>query len=253
MSYPDRHHPVFFLEDSLKGMGVEAAFHRGERTLGCWGLIIRDTPFVWLVDNRWPHEREREDPAARQLMAQGAMVCCAQKPDADRLGARWLPLAATPGYAVAEKERLFDVGFVGYVRDEQRAGILADVGARFTLSAAQGVFGDSAVDTYHAARAGLNVPTYYGNPLAYDVNMRVFEVAATGTPLVTNWLPDLEALGFADGHTCYIYRHRDEAVDAIQKALANPSVGKTAAELVKARHTYDWRAREVMRWIDGQG
>ncbi len=149
--YPDRHHPVFFLQDTLTALGVRAEYNeRDERTEGCWGLIIEGKPFIWLIDNRWPWERVNEDPAAAKLMERGALVCCAQKPDADRIGAKWLPLAVTPGYRppLDPTQKLYDVGFVGYIHDEQRLAILKELSRHFTACNTSGVFGDSAVRVY---------------------------------------------------------------------------------------------------------
>lgn len=256
ISYPPRHHPVFFLIDALTALGADAQFARDERTRGCWGMKVNGKIVVYLIDNRHPHEAAHEDPAAAELLQAGALVMCAQQPDAERVGAKWLPLAVTPGYRTPETPvaKLWDVGFVGYVRDAGRMDVLRHVIRRFTLCAHQGVFGDDAVSVYWQSRVGLNVPTGYGAPTSYDTaNMRCFEVLATGTPLVTAYEPYLNDLGLADGATCLTYRDADELIRQIDKALANPAwaaqIGRDGAALAQARHTYQQRAQQVLEWL----
>lgn len=249
--YPERHHPVFFLEDALRALGADVEFnHRDERTLGCWGLIVNGKPMVWLIDNRHEHERVTEDPAAKELLARGALVCHAQKPDMERVGGKWLPLAATPGYRPMNREKLYDAAFVGYVRDAGRATLLADIASRYTLSVNAGLFGDHAVEAYNMARCGVNIPTGYGQADAYDsANMRFFEVMACGIPLVTpfeNYLYDLGVIANID----YVAYHAPgDLLDAVSYALQHPEIGDTGRRLVESRHTYAHRAQQVLEWL----
>lgn len=257
-TYPDRHHPVFFLQDALNALGIRADFARDARTLGCWGLLFPDFDnrlLVWLIDNRIPHEQANEDPAARELLARGAIVAHAQKPDAERVGGHWLPLAASPGFRPIATDKLCDVAMVGYVRDQGRMRMLSDVAAKFRLNVAQGVFGDAAVRVYCGAHVGLNVPSHYGTPYCYDINMRVFEIAACGVPLVTNNLAELAELGFIDAVNCYVYSEGGFSITgAIQIALGKAeqfNVGQAGYELVQKRHLYSHRAEQVKQWLSG--
>jgi hypothetical protein len=254
--YPDRHHPVFFLQDSLQAEGVQAEFNsRDERTKGMWGLIIGGKPFVWLIDNRWTHEAKTEDPSARDMIAKGALVCCAQKPDAERIGAKWLPLAVTPEYKppATPVRQLTDVAFVGYIRDKGREQMLLDLNAHFSISVSQGHFGNAAVSAYHLARLGMNIPTRYGHPQAYDsANMRCFEILATGTPLVTAYQDYLSELGLEHGFNCFLYKSPQDCIEVILNALAQRDlaiIGKQAAQLANERHTYGHRAKQVLEWL----
>lgn len=250
-TYPPRHHPVFFLEDALRVLGADVEFAKDERTLGCWGLIVNGKRMVWLIDNRHPHEALTEDPAAKRLLDEGVLVCHAQKPDAERVGGKWLPLAVTPGYRTPDNpvEKLYDVGFVGYVRDSARADILRHVARHFKLHIAQGVFGDDAVSVYWQSRVGLNIPTNYGAPDAYDsANMRCFEILATGTPLATPDQGYLRELRLQ----CGGYSDADDLIRYINQMIDNPLAIITAADHVKlahTHHTYEVRANQVLQWL----
>lgn len=254
-AYPDLHHPCFFLVDALQALGADAEFARDERTLGCWGMSVNGKIAVWLIDNRWPHESGKEDPAAAQLLKRGVLVMCAQKRDAERVVGRWLPIAVTPGYAlpVTPQPKQHDVGMVAYIRDSGREQLIRHAARYFRVNVAQGLFGNAAVDTYWRAKVALNVPTQFGNPLAYDIPMRVFEALATGTPLVTNALPELGELGIEDGVTCLTYTDGDSMIDAIGRLVKDDAlaerIGTAGAKLAQERHTYRHRAEQVLEWL----
>lgn len=256
-TYPQRYHCVQFLEDAVRGLGVEVEFARDERTEGCYGLIIQGKPMVWLIDNRNSHEAVHEDVAADRLLRRGVPVFHAQRPDKERVGGRWLPIAVTPGFGLPQhpvaKQRT--AAFVGYPRDANRAAVLDYVRKQIDLNIAMYAFGDDANRAYHEARVGLNVPVCYGEPHAYDVNMRVFEVCATGTPLVTNHLPELYTLGLVPGEHLLAYRDKADIVPCIEWLLRRPAEAATLARnaynQVMARHTYRNRALEVLEVMRG--
>lgn len=250
--YPVSHHPVYFLISALQAIGVAVEFAKDERTHGCWGLVFPDygnRVMVWLIDNRHLHEREREDPAAKALLDTGALVCHAQKPDMERVGGHWLPLAASPGFYPTGITKLHDAASIGYLRDLQRVSRLADVAAVCDLVVQWGVFGDDANRLYNSARVGVNVPTRWGMPNSYDVNMRVFEVAACGISLVTPHEDCLTELGFVDGLTCLTYGTHRTVADAVLMGLDMPAIGAAALALVNERHTYAHRAKQVLAWL----
>jgi glycosyltransferase involved in cell wall biosynthesis len=256
-TYPERHHPCFFLEDALNKLGASAKVVRDDSTFNCWGLVVNGKRMVWLIDNRHPHEALTEDPAAKRLLDDGVLVCHAQKPDMERVGGKWLPLAATPGYRPPAKpvEKLYDVGFVGYVRDSARANILKHVARHFKVGVQQGVFGDSAVSAYWQSKVGLNIPTNYGAADAYDTaNMRLFEIMATGTPVVTARETYLSELGVVDRvPEIMTFTNIDYLIEGIELRLKNSDVlaeaGLKNAKLVQERHTYEHRAKQVLEWL----
>lgn len=254
-SYPERHHPIFFLQDALIELGADAVFNvRDERTEGCWGLIVNGKPMVWLIDNRHLHEQEKEDPAAKKLLDAGALVCHAQKPDMERVGGKWLPLAVTPGYRPPDKpvEKVYDVGFVGYIRDWQRANVITHLARHFKVCTEQGVFGNAALDVYWKSKVGINIPTGYGSPDAYDsANMRCFEILATGTPLVTPFEDYLSELGLIDGKNCITYRSLDMLIECLPFVeAASEKISNNGIQLIQERHTYAHRAKQVLEWLN---
>lgn len=254
MNYPDRWHPCYFLENSLRELDAQAQVIRDERTEGCWGLLVNGKVMVWFIDNRWDHEKAKEDPAAERLLSRGALVCHAQKPDMERVGGRWLPLAASPGFTYNELPKTHDCAFVGTVRDATRASVLTDVAAHVSLCVKEGVFGIEAVDAYQRASVGLNVVTNAFHPDAYDsANMRLFEIMATGTPLLTPYQPYLHELGVQCGINCYTYYDVSEIVPLV-KSIVNDQrgaeiAGLKGARLIQERHLYSHRAKTVLEWL----
>jgi hypothetical protein len=222
-----------------------------------WSLEIDGRLVVWCIDIRWQHERDAHEMDIRGLQDNGALICCAQKQDAAHFGGKWLPLAVTPGYAPPEQPvtKLTDVAFVGYIRDKEREQMLLDINSKFSLSSVQGQFGADAVSNYHQARLGVNVPTRYGHPQAYDsANMRLFEVMATETPVVTPRAEYLADLGLVNEHNCFMYDSPQDLLDVIEKALSGrydlDGIGEEASYLCNERHTYTHRATQVMEWLD---
>ena len=257
MNYPDRHHPCYFLADALTALGHPAEVIRNHETLNCWGLRVGSRIMVWLIDNRWAHEAQDEDPAAKELMARGVLVCHAQKPDQQRVGGHWLPLAATPGYLggfVPEPEKRVDAAFVGYVRDAGRSQMLIHLAGKARVSIQQGVFGADALHAYQEAVCGVNIPTRYGEPNAYDsANMRLFEIAAAGRPVVTAHEDYLSELGFINNVNCLTYQDGDDLVDAVMVLKGNAemadTIGVRGHQLILERHTYAHRAKQVLEWL----
>lgn len=263
MNYPPEHHPVFFLRDALRELGATADFNgRDERTLGCWGLIVNGKPMAWLIDNRLPHEAEHEDPATKELLAWGVLVCHAQKPDMERVGGKWLPLACSPNFLtplqqhgeMRIREKSHDAGFCGYIHDMGRATLLAHLAAFCKLNTQSGVFGEEAVNVYTSALCGVNIPSHFGQPYCTDLNMRVYEIMGCGVPLITNTLPSLKEIGFLDGVHGYAYRDPDHLCQIVHSLSKHPldayQMGDAARKLVEQQHTYEHRAAQVLEWLN---
>jgi hypothetical protein len=72
------------------------------------------------------------------------------------------------------------------------------------------------------------------------------KLSGIGTAPVCDPTPDLTDLGFIDGHTTVVYSSFDDLVDRLHTYLDQPDqlrdIGRRAADLVRARHTWDHRA-----------
>lgn len=254
--YPDGHHPTVFVKDALEALGHSVVWD-DQRLQGCEGFAVDDVPVAWLLDNRVPANRARQDPAAKSMLQSGEVVVChCQLEDANRVGGFWLPLAATPRYAPPEKpvKQSYDVAFVGYLNDFERAGVMARLRQKLSLNTASRVFYEEAAAVYHAARVGLNVPAMYGTGIDYDVNMRVFEIMACGLPLVTNENKALGNLGIFSGVNCLTYTDEEDLIRQVKLLLADPAMGQEMArrglDLVRRRHTYEQRAKDLLGIIE---
>jgi hypothetical protein len=82
------------------------------------------------------------------------------------------------------------------------------------------------------------------------VNMRVFEVMACGTPLITTRHEDMDYYRFVEGQHYLGFTGLDEMLDKIGYVLAHPgeteAMARRAMEFVLAKHTYYNRALEVI-------
>lgn len=97
---------------------------------------------------------------------------------------------------------------------------------------------------------------------ARDVAMRpglepmakLFEGAGAGCCPVADAMDDLGALGFRDGETAITFRSHEELVERLRWWLARPAelreLGRAAARLAHARHTWAHRAAELRQLLE---
>lgn len=78
---------------------------------------------------------------------------------------------------------------------------------------------------------------------------KTFEIAAAGAVPLIPPSPDLAPLGFVDGETAMVWRDFDELAGLVRGYRSDPApfaaVGRAAAVLSHARHTWDHRAAEL--------
>ena len=90
-----------------------------------------------------------------------------------------------------------------------------------------------------------------------DANMRVFEVLASGALLVTSLPSELTDLGFVNGLHFIGYQEEREIMSIVQHFLgdegARANIARAARAKVLAEHTYDVRARELVRRLQSFG
>lgn len=160
----------------------------------------------------------------------------------------WLPCAveplAYPNKPVAIKK--YDIGFVGYVTFEKRAIALDRMFKEFpNFFYGQRLF-EAAAEEYRKSKIVFNTAA------DDDVNMRIFEATATGSFLLTEWVPHLDEL-FEDGKHLVTYKNLDEAIEKAHYYLTHDeereAISKAGMEHTLANHTYEIRARKVLDTI----
>jgi spore maturation protein CgeB len=97
---------------------------------------------------------------------------------------------------------------------------------------------------------GFNINTFFGEPYAYDINMRAFETLSCGVPLFTNDTPSLFRV-FPPG-TSFIRTYADlpDLLPSLLKALKDTAFMNSGAEArrwIVDNATYVHRMREVLK------
>jgi len=177
-------------------------------------------------------------------------VFCAQKRAVeefkrDGVESVWLPHAVEP---LAYPRQLlltkkYDIGFVGHVNNEKRIDALDRMFREFpNFYYGQARFEDAA-RKFGESKIAFNVSHLD------DINMRTFEVMATRTMLLTEWVPTIEEL-FEDRKHLVLYRDLDEAVDLARYYLNHDEerekIAQAGYEHVLAHHTIDHRVRTML-------
>jgi spore maturation protein CgeB len=180
-----------------------------------------------------------------------------------RAGARahYLSFGCEPAYhrplAVAAPWRSA-VTFVGS-RDPARARVLADVadlgirtwGPRWPAGP---VYGDDFIRALAGASVGLNIHQHFGpagDPARYGTgaNMRLFELAAVGTPQLSDAKADI-ARHFAPDREIVLYRSVAELREQARALLADDERRRALAAAARTRalreHTWAQRLEELL-------
>lgn len=163
----------------------------------------------------------------------------------DGVKARWLPHAVEPKAFPCEPVciKKYDIGFVGYVTFEKRAMLLDRMFGEFpNFFYGQRLFEECALE-YRKSRIVFN------SAAEDDLNMRVFEVLATKSFLLTEWVPTMEEL-FKDGKHLVTYYDVDEAVEKAKYYLRASDVREWITEggwhECLSKHTYQHRAETML-------
>lgn len=221
---------------------------------------------LWSIDFRHNKDRPTRVPTDREMVAtlhaQGGTVYQAQREDVDecrQMGlsrVHWLPLAADPELwaPVAGVDKRAHLGFVGNVWDESRKEVLELLlkipSLRFLCGRPGAVWKEDAARLLSTCLCGFNVNTLFGSPLAFDVNMRVFETLSCGVPLITNEVPSLALLFGVDAPFIRTYRGQSELPHVIAEALKDEAFlhsGPIAREWIVQHGTYVHRVSEIVR------
>lgn len=260
--YPAGHEPRLFIANEVAKAGAQVTF---DSPIVKWdgeqreipGFYVNGKRVIYLLDNRMPDNHWQTEAALKASKSKNTYVFCSQKKDADKHKKfHWLPLAVTPGYIHKHALAGYDFSFVGYLNDKPRQALMERVQLKFNGNVQSAVFGPDAIDVYISGRVGLNIPAYVGGKYAYDVNMRVFEIAALKLPLLTADQPGMTDLGFVHddklnyGSNCVMYRNGTELMRWLNFLLTNKSLREDIAEagyeLVCNEHTYAHRAQQLL-------
>ncbi len=176
----------------------------------------------------------------------------------------WLLHAAEPqAYYPFEILKKWDVCFIGHVQTEKNYNGFTRVealdrlfkefpnfyyGTRNPLDETVNLF-DDAAKKYCQSQIVFNVS------IKDDLNMRIFEVLATKSLLLTNWIPTLGEL-FEDGKHLVTYKTLDEMVEKAKYYLAHEKerekIAQAGYDEFIEKHTYAHRIQTVLKKIGGE-
>ena len=140
----------------------------------------------------------------------------------------------------------WDIAFVGNDGGIPRKFLLQALRERYPHSFIGSADHTQLASLYRQARIGVNYS------IANDVNMRIFEVLASGALLVTNALEgdDLQQLGLEEGQHLVCYRNPNELFERIDYFLARPqerqAIAQAGSLIVRERHTYAHRMKQLL-------
>ena len=198
----------------------------------------------YAIDTHLPHSWRKIARAAGRY----DLVFCAHRAGTRWLrGAEWLPLACdweVHGGRGGTEE--WDVAFIGTEGGLPRKFYLQALRERYPNSFIGPADYRKMASIYSRSRVGFNYS------IADDVNMRLFEVLAANTLLVTNALhhDDLKVLGLEDRRHLVLYRTPQELMDLIDYFLAHPderrAIAREGCTLVREQHTYLHRMKQLL-------
>lgn len=170
----------------------------------------------------------------------------------DGVKAKFLPHAVEPmaypnSPAVIPK---YDVGFVGFVTFLKRAEMLDKLFKAFpNFFYGHKLFEDCA-EKYRQSKIVFNTAA------VDDINMRCFEATATGSFLLTEWIPTLNSVFEEDKHLV-TYKDMDECIEKaryyIDRDDEREAIAKAGMEHTLANHTYQHRAKKMLEEINVNG
>lgn len=169
----------------------------------------------------------------------------------------YLPVAAEPDcyrpYPIMKK---WDWCFIGHLNSLHRIDLVDRFVKEFDLGDGKGYLGwrfpnvqghnvlDDASKKISMSRIAIN------DSIKNDLNMRTFEVMATGTTLLTQENEPLLEL-FEPGKHLLTFRTIDEAVAKAKMILQDPpllaEIGRNGLNEVLSKHTYQYRTLEILK------
>jgi glycosyltransferase involved in cell wall biosynthesis len=202
---------------------------------------------VYLIDTRLnlPLHIEMAKSFDVAFLAQRAYIS-----DFNKCGIKnvyWLPLACDPeihGRLPVQKE--YDVGFVGSVTDERRIELLRSLSKTISVRYKRAFLQEM---TEHFCRSRI----VFNSAIRKDLNMRVFEAMCSGSMLLTDHADGLDDF-FQDRKHLVVYNDdnlADVAEHYLRRDAEREQVARAGRLEVLAKHTYDHRAEEIIRVMEG--
>lgn len=169
----------------------------------------------------------------------------------------WLPLGCDPEhhYPPPANTPAYDIAFVGsthFTVNRQRRARLERLQEHVRVAAQFGLGPEATAALYGQSALVFNAS------ISRDVNMRVFEVLATGKPLVTNREASDNGLFdlFEDGVHLITYDD-DDLLTQVRYYLAHPeearAIGERGRQAVLAGHTYNHRVDDLFEQLRSHG
>jgi len=163
--------------------------------------------------------------------------------------AHWLPMACDPELHTPTRTRPpeYDVAFVGHCYGDSplyadRRRTLAELQKRYRCNFVEGVYFKDMADVYASARVAFN------KSVMGELNMRVFEAACSGRPVVTDAVEGLDALEAPIGqYQDDIGMHAMISVLLKNHDFAGPMGDQWRRWAL--RHTYQHRAAEMLKAV----
>lgn len=169
----------------------------------------------------------------------------------------YMPVAAEPDcyrpYPIMKK---WDWCFIGHLNSQHRIDLVDRFVKEFDLGDGKGYLGwrfpqiqghnvlDDTAKKFSMSRIAIN------DSIKDDLNMRTFEVMATGTPLLTQENEPLLEL-FRDQYHLMTFKTIDEAVFKARLLIEDPvyanHIGNTGLTEILDKHTYNHRALEILK------
>ena len=198
----------------------------------------------YVIDTHVPHNWRK----IRRIAPRYDLIFCSQREAAECLpDAKWLPLACDAElHRRIDTPMVWDVAFVGTDGGAPRKFYLQALRERYRSSFIGRADYRELASIYSRARIGFNYS------IANDVNMRIFEILASETILLTNALDgdDLRRLGLEDRRHLVLYRTPRQLFDLIDDLLAHPqqreAMAQAGARLARERHTYAHRMSQLL-------
>jgi glycosyltransferase involved in cell wall biosynthesis len=206
----------------------------------------------------WAIDTHRNFDVRLERARRADFVFAAQRDGAEMLRragtatAMWLPLGCDPEvHRRHEVDKQYDVCIVGHVFPGPRAELLELLARRFPNHFIGQAFFNEMARIYSANR------TVFNRSLLNDVNMRVFEVLACGSLLITNDLSEngLDEL-FRDGEHLVTYRSAEELIEKVAYYVEHEEERERIASAgraeVIAKYTYRHRVERMLSEVSGR-